>query len=486
LSLIKIIFRKKEHILETKKEKQGIVDRVWKFLSSVSLAVIVFSIISLTSVVGTIIEQQAEPERNIKLLAKFVGDSLAPTAFKVLNSLGFTDMFSSWWFTGLLFLFAANLVICSIDRLPKILKVVKTPISPLSDEQFNAITSRQEVVIKGNAEKSESKINEALKKIGFSGHAVKEGDKVQICAEKGRYSRLGVYITHLSILLILIGAVVGMKFGFNGNLNLLEGTSSAVAYRNNGQEIPLGFELRCDDFDVSFYTDSDRPKEYKSWLTVVKNGKEVMKKEIEVNSPLTYDGITFYQASYGFEPNRNATFRFTITPQGGKSQDFSVKFGESFAVQGTNYTGVVADFSPALGVDPSGKLFTYAESMNNPAAFVEFSEAGKPKFRRWFLKRYPDTWKTPLGTVEFRDLWGVQYTGLQVRKDPGVWIVYLGCIVMALGLYIAFFMSHARIWIRLREEKNSTRLTIASSINKNRIAFGRTLERLIRELQDKA
>jgi len=71
----------------------------------------------------------------------------------------------------------------------------------------------------------------------------------------------------------------------------MEGTSSHVAFRSNGQEVPLGFELRCDDFDVDFYPDSDRPKGYKSWLTVVENGKEIMKKEIEVNSPLTYKAL---------------------------------------------------------------------------------------------------------------------------------------------------------------------------------------------------
>ena len=472
--------------MDTNKEKTGIVDRVWRYFSSVSLAVVIFSIISLTSIVGTIIEQQAEPARNIKLLTKFFGESLAPTLFKVLDAMGFTDMFGSWWFMGLLFLFASNLVVCSIDRLPKIWKVVKTPITPLSDDQINAITSKQELVLKGNVEKTAQKVNDSLTKIGFRGDIRKEGIITQICAEKGRYSRLGVYVTHLSILLILLGAVVGMKFGFNGNLNLMEGTSSHVAFRSNGQEVPLGFELRCDYFDVDFYPDSDRPKGYKSLLTVVENGKEIMKKEIEVNSPLTYKGITFYQASFGFEPNRDAIFKFTVTPSGGKAQDISAKFGEPFAVQETNFTGMVVDFSPALGVDKSGKLFTYAESMNNPAAFVEFSEAGKPKFKQWILKRYPETWKSQIGTVEFKELWGVQYTGLQVRKDPGVWIVYLGCIVMALGLFTAFFMSHARIWIRLREEKNSTRLTIASSINKNRIAFSRTLDRFVKELQDKA
>ncbi len=442
-------------------------------------------IISLTSIVGTIIEQQAEPERNIKLLTKFFGDATAPSVFRVLDSMGFTDMFGSWWFMGLLFVFVANLVICSIDRLPKIWKIVKEQIKPLSEERLNSMTSKREIVLKGQIEKAEQKANEGLKKIGFRGVVRQTEGTTQICAEKGRYSRLGVYVTHLSILLILTGAVVGMKFGFNANLNLLEGTSSAVAYKGTGQEIPLGFEIRCDEFEVAFYPNSNSPKAYRSVLTILEQGREVLKKEIEVNTPLTYKGITFYQSSYGFSPNKDAIFKFAVTPTNGKSQAIAAKFGQPFTIEGTSLSGMVVDFSPALGVDESGKLYTFAKAMINPAVFVEISEGGKPKFRQWILERYPETWKLPLGVIEFKNLWGIQYTGLQVRKDPGVWIVYLGCMVMAIGLYAAFFMSHARIWIRLRQEKNTTRLTIASSINKNRIAFDRTLERLVKHLEEK-
>lgn len=479
--------------MDNNKGKDGIVEKIWRLFSSVTLAVIVFSIISLTSIVGTVIEQQQdEPERNIKILEKFVGflgDSAAPSVYKVLDAMGFTDMFSAWWFMALLFIFAANLVVCSIERLPRTWKIVKEPVKPLSEEQLNAITSKREVVIKGDIEKAGQKAEKALRKIGFR-RAVRKGEgALQICAEKGRCSRLGVYVTHLSILLILIGAVVGMKFGFNANLNLLEGTSSPVAYKGKGDKqvpVPLGFEIRCDDFEVTFYPDSERPKEYKSRLTVLEQGREVLKQEIEVNSPLRYKGITFYQSGYGFYPSRDAIFKFTITPVNGKSADIAVKFGQPFSVPGTNLTGVVADFSPALGVDESGQLFTYAEAMINPAVFIEFSEGGKTKFRQWILRRYPETWKSAIGVIEFKDLWGVQYTGLQVRRDPGVWVVYLGCIVMAIGLYAAFFMSHARIWIRLREEKNATRLTIAAFSNKNRIAFNRTLDRLVKDLEEKA
>jgi cytochrome c biogenesis protein len=141
--------------------------------------------------------------------------------------------------------------------------------------------------------------------------------------------------------------------------------------------------------------------------------------------------------------------------------------------------GTIRDFSPALSFDKQGRPFTYAEMMNNPAVFIDFKEGGKEKYSGWILKRYPTTSKLPEGhIVEFIDLWGVQYTGLQVRKDPGVWIVYLGCIVMSIGLFIAFFMSHRKLWVRIAEEKNNTKVIIGATTNKNRAAFERKITKM--------
>lgn len=472
--------------MSNKKENQGIVDRVWSFFSSITLAVVVFSTISLTSIVGTIIEQQAEPERNIKLLSKFFGDA-APTVFRILDSLGFTDMFHSWWFIALLFVFAANIIICSLDRLPRIWNIVKEPIKPLSIDLLNTMPIKRDVVLKGKLDSAKGVVESAIKRIGFNANVHMQDNGLQIYAERGRHSRLGVYVTHFSIILILIGAVVGIFFGFNASLNLLEGTTSSVAYMRNGKEIPLGFEIGCNDFEVSFYENSDTPKSYKSWLTILENGRPVKINgkevtEIDVNRPLRYKGITFYQSSYGFSPTRDSLFKFNVTSNDGKKQDIQLKFGESFNIPGTNIMGKVADFSPALGVDESGRLFTYAEMMNNPAVFVEFTENGKPKYNQWILKRYPQTWRVADGIIEFKDLWGAQYTGLQVRKDPGVWIVYLGSLVMAVGLYAAFFMSHDRIWINLRDDNNGIKIAIAASTNKNKAAFEQKIDKLMKAI----
>lgn len=449
------------------------------------LAVGIFTVISLTSIIGTIVEQQAAPANNIALLAKLFGEGAAPTVYTALEAAGFTDMFNSWWFLALLFIFATNLIVCSLERLPRVWKIVKEPLAPLQEEQAAAMTPKHEVVLPGSIELALQKTREGLKAIGFKNMVLAEGGN-QLCAEKGRYSRLGVYVTHLSILLILIGGVVGMRFGFNGHLNLLEGTSSALAYKMNGQEVPLGFEIRCEDFEVSFYPDSERPKEYKSVLTILEQGREVLTKEIAVNTPLRYKGITFYQASFGFSPQKDALFKLAVTPTNGERTDVAAKFTQQFKIPGTKLTARIADFSPALSVDDSGQLFTFAESMVNPAVRIEFFENNKLKHKQWILKRYPQTWSTPAGTIEFQDLWGVQYTGLQVRRDPGVWIVYLGCLVMALGLYAAFFMSHRRVWVRLKEEQGRTRLTIVASINKNRAGLDLMLEKLVKHLSAKA
>lgn len=463
----------------------NVTDKIWDLLSSVKFAIIIFTLIALTSIIGTVIEQRAEPAKTIEFLSKIFGSS-APTAYRIIDTLGFTDMYRSWWFLALLFLFSANLILCSIDRLPRIWKAVKEPINPIPPDIFNSMPIKRETSLKGKTDKAKELVESALKKVGFKPSVYNDEAGMQIFAEKWKESRLGVYVTHFSIIIILIGSVIGIFFGFNGGLNLLEGTTSSVAYVEGGKAIPLGFTIRCDDFEVLFYEGTDTPKEFKSWLTVIENGKEVMKKEIEVNVPLRYKGITFYQSSYGFNPTKDSLFKFTVRSKDGKKEDVQIKFEESFVIPGTNIKGIVKDFSPALGMDPSGRLFTYAEMMNNPAVLIEFTENDKKIHSQWVLKRYPQTWKITderdinLGIVEFHDLWGSQFTGLQVRKDPGVWIVYLGCLIMGIGLYAAFFMSHQRVWVRLKEDKNSVKISIAASTNKNRAALEQKIDKLIK------
>jgi cytochrome c biogenesis protein len=472
--------------LEQRKNKT-FADKTWDFLASVRLAIIFFALISLTSIIGTILEQQAEPARNIKVLTKIFGESLAPGMYSIFEKLGFMDMYHSWWFMALLILFSINIVICSLGRLPRIWKIVKEPIGPMTEDKIKKLTIHREIVLKGKPDKVKNAVTGAIKSAGFNYTESKEDNGYQFFSQKGNYSRLGVYIAHFSILVILIGAIIGIFFGFKGLLTLPEGSVSDVAYSGR-DKIPLGFDIRCDNFDLEFYGRSDMPKEYRSWLTVIKNGRKVLEKSIVVNDPLTYEGITFYQANYGLMSERldSGIFIFRVVSRDGKTSDLNLRLGDTFKIPETNISGKILDFSPALKIDDNGHVFTYANQMNNPAVYIDFSESGKHKYAGWLLKRYPETWQLPEGPrVEFIDCWGVEFTGLQVRKDPGVWIVYLGCVAISIGLFVAFFMSHKRLWVRIVEEKNNSRIVIGATSNKNRAAFEKKIDKLISLLSKK-
>ena len=196
------------------KEKKDIFERIWKFFASVQLAIFIFIVLAGSSIIGTIVEQKAEPAKNITLLAKFFGDSLAPTVYNIFAKLGFMDMYGSWWFTAFLALFSVNLIVCSIDRFPKTWRVIKKPQKPLSDSAIQSMPIDMELTFKLSINPAKEAIIKALKSARYTVNESPEGDAVRLYTQKGRYARLAVYVVHLSIILIFIGAIVGARFGF--------------------------------------------------------------------------------------------------------------------------------------------------------------------------------------------------------------------------------------------------------------------------------
>ncbi|MBE9521135.1 MAG: cytochrome c biogenesis protein ResB [Proteobacteria bacterium] len=75
-------------------------------------------------------------------------------------------------------------------------------------------------------------------------------------------------------------------------------------------------------------------------------------------------------------------------------------------------------------------------------------------------------------------------TGMQVAKDPGVWPVYIGCSMMLLGLIVAFFLSHKRIWVYISEEEGRTRVLVAGTSNKNKVSFENKFDLLMEKLEE--
>jgi cytochrome c biogenesis protein len=463
------------------KEKKDIFESVWSFLASVKLAIFLLIILSLSSIIGTIVEQNAEPAQNIKLLAKFFGDASAPTVYNVFAKLGFMDMYDSWWFLGFLAMFGINLVICSLERFPKTWKVVQSVQRPMSENALKSLPVKKELQLKATLNAAKDGFFNTLTSSKYRVLEATEEGAVQLYTQKGRYVRLAVYVVHLSIILIFIGAIIGSVFGFKGYLNIPEGSMYNMAFESPTEKIPLGFSVKCNWYETFYYADMDAPKDFRSELVIIEDGKEVLTKVIEVNDPLTYKGITFFQSTYGMMPDVAGSFIMEIAPANAPKQTVWMRYGDTFEIAGTGIKGTIVDFSPALTRDrTTGSLVTYSENLVNPAVAIKFEEPGRDPYVGWILKRYPDTGVLNGGhAVIFKDYWGVEYTGLSVTKDPGVWLIYLASIVMAAGLYVCFFMSHKKIWVRIAGEGKKVNVTVGASTNRNRLALEQEIEKLI-------
>jgi cytochrome c biogenesis protein len=76
------------------------------------------------------------------------------------------------------------------------------------------------------------------------------------------------------------------------------------------------------------------------------------------------------------------------------------------------------------------------------------------------------------------------YTGLQVNKDPGVDMVYIGFILMIVGCYVTFFTSHQQVCIEATRRGTLTHVTVCGTANKNRAALERRIQRLAQRLKE--
>ncbi len=425
---------------------------IWQFFASVRLALFMLSLIAITSIIGTIIPQNEASD--------FYVQNFGPGMAQFFSVLDIPDMYRSWWFLALLFLLAFNLVICSIDRFPAVWKQIRADGLAYSEDRLAKMANSH------SWQKSESTadlvimLEEKLVKKGWKLSSRSHADALLLFSQKGNWTRIGVYIVHTSILVIFLGAIIGSLAGFKGSVLIPETMErNRIILYGSGEAKELGFSVRCNSFVIEFYPNG-MPKEYTSSLTIIENGKDILTRKIEVNDPLTYHGITFYQSSYEAYQDFVITVKVTAS---GKQQDFVVPFQkqEIWKDEGLKF-GIIN--AKAIGQSMVSAKLWFSDGSASPT--LDWINGGE---------------QLPIKTERGEYLVSVKQmyaTGLQVAHDPGVWWVYIGCGLMLFGLCVAFFMSHRRLWLLISPTNNGSQVLFAGSANKNRPGFERQFSEL--------
>ena len=307
--------------MKTDNRSNRVLDALWDIFASVKLTVVILILLATTSVIGTFIPQKADPSFYVRAYGEF--------AYRLMQVFDIFDMYYSWWFQTLIGILAVNITVCTIKRWPAIWKIVSS-----KNLRVETIKKKRPIGEYSDSRNPDELLPLYKAYIGKKYRRVKiksEKPGMLIVAEKGRWTRLGVPAVHLSIVIILAGALIGSFLGFDGFVNIPEGESASyIRLRNSDATLPLGFEVRCEDFDVSFY-DSGSPKEFRSSLTILENGENVAEKDIIVNDPLRYKGVNFFQSSYGQAPPQKVQIRFTSSNPD-ENQQHSLSMGQTVAL----------------------------------------------------------------------------------------------------------------------------------------------------------
>lgn len=453
---------------------KGIGNIIWDFFNSLKLTITLLLSLAVTSIIGTLIEQG----RTIDIYTKEYGEKIA----SYVVALGFNDMYHTWWFLALLGLLTANIIVCTLDRFPAKWKTTFAKKVEAEPSFIKALANNSSFTIyEGSVPDIKAAITGELKKKGYK---IKNSDMdngASIYAWKGAVGRFGSDITHLSLIIILLGSITGSIFGFRDYVSINEGETVNVPKTT--------LKMTLDKFWIDYYN-SGGIQQYNSNLTIVENGKGVFSKHIWVNEPLKYNGIWFYQSNYGIAYDKIKEAQMVLKNKKENKvigKPFTIKWDEPFKIPESDFTVRMKGFAADFGFDEKTKqIYTRSSDHNNPAIGIEVYKGDKLISRPWLFLNYPEIFAAIPNTdydLLFMGYREIYYSGLQMTKDPGTNIVWLGSILMTVGFTLAFFIFYKRLWFRIRKAENGIDIHIGGIINKNKIMFEREFLELVESLK---
>jgi cytochrome c biogenesis protein len=440
--------------------------------------VILLIVVVITSAAGTLILQRPATEPDEMQRA------YSPQVLRLLDAVGLTDVFHAWWFVLMLLLVSVAIVAASVERFPNAWRYFARPYKT-TDESFRKALPIQIQIPLKNEETGLVAAERALHRMGFKPERLVGKEHISLFAERNRLSEMAVYIVHASLLLIFLGGIIDGLFGWRGYVSLTQGEQVNQIGLRGGAAKPLSFSIRCDGAGQENYQDGT-PKRWWSKLAVLENGREILRKEIAVNDPLVYRGVRFYQSSYGMTGNMNKVL-LTATPTSGKGQAQDVALSLNETVQLDPDTSVqLARFIPDYVVR-DGQIYARSEEPQNPAVQLLVRSKKSGKSAEVWLPPIPELAKSEPSPYSFypQDLQMSYFTGLQVSHEPGQWGVWSGCVLMGLGLVVAFYLVHMRVWVvPVRGARGNLLLWVGGTANKNREVFQQKFTRLADEIQN--
>ncbi|MCR8846993.1 cytochrome c biogenesis protein ResB [Rossellomorea sp. SC111] len=463
---------------------KSIIDKVWNFFSSVKVGVWLIVLTLVASAVGTILPQEqyipnGQPaDEYYQDVYGFFGE--------LYYTVGFHDLYSSWWYLLLIASIGVSLVICSLDRVIPLYRALKNQ----RVSRHVGFLKRQRIYGKTDMTEYHEPLGIIKEKLTRKKYKIREEDG-NILAEKNRFSRWGPYVNHIGLIIFLFGGMLRFVPGMyiDETVWIREGETRAVP--GTDQEYYLenkGFTLETYDkdkdkevFGEAIDKNGTIAKNFQSDVILYKESgdrvpgqKAERTKEqedsIKVNHPLKFGNFAVYQTSYKLDEFKSMSFTLDNKESGKSFGKFTVDlfdpqnaytFEDGYRAE---LMGYYPDFS---GFNEQGEPQTKSPLPNNPAFLFKLFSPEKPDgeisfvgIRKNLEPLGENDYKLSFAGVETRDV-----SALTVHKDLTLWILALGGAIFMIGVIQGAYWHHRRIWIRRSDEGDG--LIVAGHTNKN-------------------
>jgi len=362
---------------------------------------------------------------------------LGPGLVDVLERLSIFAIFRSAWFSAALLVLLMSIVVCTLDRTPRLWRGVRD-VRVVQPEPFFDPMLPDRAAMDGVAA---TDVGAVLRRQGFHVREATDGSGNRfLYGDRHQYTKLATLLTHLGLVLFLVAAAVTSRLGDEQGLVVGEGESLTVQ--------PIGTPnlllVRNLDFEAPGLT-TGQATDYTTDLAVYQDGQQIARKTIRVNDPLSVGGYVFHENGFGPAPDlviRDA--------QGQPLWDGTVPLTD--AVDGFPY-GVLGVPGRDVGLEMQLRQLPDGTTVLLTLPYqVLGTNADGSSVRKDYAPIAPAIGETATATdaglsVQFRDVGA--FTLLIAKRDPGQGLVWMAFASLIAGIVITFYRPRRRVWARL-------------------------------------
>jgi cytochrome c biogenesis protein len=429
--------------------------KIVPIIANLKFAIVLVLIIAALSITGTAIEQGELPafyQQNYPEHPALFGF----LSWKVIQVVGLDHVYRTWWYLALLVLFGISLITCTFTTQLPMLKSARKWKFYDNPKFFQRLALSAEI--------DNRDLNILTEKLQAKKYKIFTEDN-KIYARKGLVGKIGPIVVHIGMIITLLGGVWGALTGFVAQEMVPSGNTFQVKNILDAgplakRQIPKDWSVKVNRFWID-YTPSGSIDQFYSDLSVVDNSTqaELDRQTIHVNKPLKYQGVYYYQTDWSIAGvkvrlNNSPIFKLPMAQLG--------QGGPQNRIWGT-WIPTKPDLSMGVSLlakDLQGTLLVY----DTNGQLVSSVRAGN---------------SVEVNGVTLKVLELIGSTGLQIKADPGIPIVYLGFGLLMLGVVMSYF-SHSQVWAVTKDDK----LYLGGRTNRAQVIFEREIIEIIEQLND--